>query len=40
MPAIVLDEHVSRVFESTLQVRGFEVVQVKDELGEALPAPL
>ena len=37
MPAIVLDEHVSRVFESTLQVRGFEVVQVKDELGEALP---
>lgn len=33
-PAILLDEHVSRVFERVLDERGFPVEQAKDRFGE------
>lgn len=31
---LLLDEHVSRVFERVLRERGFDVVQAKDRFGE------
>jgi len=31
---LVLDEHVSRVFERVLEERGYQAVQAKDHLGE------
>lgn len=31
---LLLDEHVSRVFERVLRERGCEVIQAKDEFGE------
>lgn len=32
--AILLDEHVSRIFERVLRERGFQVEQAKDRFGE------
>jgi hypothetical protein len=34
MKRVLLDEHVSRVFEHVLRDRGFEVTQAKDRFGE------
>ena len=34
MHSILLDEHVSRVFEGVLRARGYAVTQAKDEFGE------
>lgn len=33
-PDLLLDEHVSRIFERTLEDRGFDVEQAKDRFGE------
>ncbi|WP_114577191.1 DUF5615 family PIN-like protein [Saliphagus sp. LR7] len=33
-PSILLDEHVSRVFERVLRERGYEIHQAKDQFGE------